>query len=102
MHDKLFEAALALARPRYWAAVEFDEAAKVPSIPNDVEPDVRFAAQGAARQHSVHDTVTKTFQRQCRLPLRAPRVKYPDGSVQRVKLRFSGRLAGFSRSCSRC
>jgi hypothetical protein len=37
MHDKLFEAALGIARPWYVAGVEFDEAAKVLSVRIDFE-----------------------------------------------------------------
>jgi transposase len=102
MHDKLFEAALGIARPWYVAGVKFDEAAKVLSVRIDFEPGTRFPAEGAAGEHPVHDTVTKTyrhlnfFQHECQLLVRTPRVKLPDGSVQLLKPPFAGRLSGFT------
>jgi transposase len=102
MHDRLFEAALGIARPWYVAGVEFDEAAKVLSVRIDFESGTRFAADGAAGVHPVHDTVTKTyrhlnfFQHECHLLVRTPRVKLPNGSVQLIKPPFAGRLAGFT------
>ncbi len=102
MHDKLFEAALGIARPWYVAGVEFDEAAKVLSVRIDFEPGTRFTAEGAAGEHPVHDTLTKTyrhlnfFQHECHLLVRTPRVKLPDGSVQLIKPPFAGRLSGFT------
>ena len=102
MHDRLFEAALGIARPWYVAGVEFDEAAKVLSVRIDFESGTRFAADGAAGVHPVHDTVTKTyrhlnfFQHECHLLVRTPRVKLPSGSVQLIKPPFAGRLAGFT------
>jgi hypothetical protein len=50
----------------------------------------------------VHDTVTKTyrhlnsFQHECHLLVRTPRVKLPGGSVQLIKPPFAGRLSGFT------
>lgn len=102
MHDKLFEAALGIARPWYVAGVDFDERTKVLSVRIDFEPGTRFAAEGAAGEHPVHDTVTKTFrhlnffQHECHLLVRTPRVKLPDGSVELVKPPFAGRLSGFT------
>jgi transposase len=102
MHDKLFEAALGIARPWYVAGVDFDESAKVLSVRIDFETGSRFAAEGVAGEHPVHDTVTKTyrhlnfFQHECHLLVRTPRVKLPDGSVQLVKPPFAGRLSGFT------
>lgn len=102
MHDKLFEAALGITRPWHVAGVEFDESAKVLSVRIDFEPGSRFAAEGVAGEHPVHDTVTKTyrhlnfFQHECHLLVRTPRVKLPDGSVQLIKPPFAGRLSGFT------
>ena len=102
MHDKLFEAALGITRPWYVAGVEFDESTKVLSVRVDFEPGSRFASEGMAGEHPVHDTVTKTyrhlnfFQHECHLLVRTPRVKLPDGSVQLVKPPFGGRLSGFT------
>jgi len=102
MHDKLFEAALGIARPWYVAGVDFNEKAKVLSVRIDFEPGTRFAAEGASGEHPVHDTVTKTyrhlnfFQHECHLLARTPRVKLPDGSVELVKPPFAGRLSGFT------
>lgn len=102
MHDKLFEAALGIARPWYVAGVDFDEKTRVLSVRIDFEPGTRFAAEGAPGEHPVHDTVTKTFrhlnffQHECHLLVRTPRVKLPDGSVELVKPPFAGRLSGFT------
>ena len=102
MHDKLFEAALGITRPWYVAGVGFDEMTKVLSVRVDFEPGSRFASEGMAGEHPVHDTVTKTyrhlnfFQHECHLLVRTPRVKLPDGSVQQVKPPFGGRLSGFT------
>jgi len=102
MHDKLFEAALGIARPWYVVGVDFDEKTRVLSVRIDFESGTRFAAEGAAGEHPVHDTVTKTFrhlnffQHECHLLVRTPRVKLPDGSVELVKPPFAGRLSGFT------
>jgi len=62
----------------------------------------RFAVEGVAGEHPVHDTVTKTyrhlnfFQHECLLEVRTPRVKLLDGSVRLVTPVFAGRLSGFT------
>ena len=50
----------------------------------------------------MHDTVPKTyrhlnsFQHECHLQVRAPRLKLPNGSVHLVEPDFAGRLTGFT------
>jgi transposase len=102
MHDRLFEAALGIARPWLVAGVGFDEASKVLTVGIDFTAGSRFAAEGAQGVHPVHDTVTQTyrhlnfFQHECVLEVRTPRVKLPDGSVHLVKPPFAGKLSGFT------
>lgn len=102
MHERLFEAALGIAPPWFVAGVRFDETSKVLTVGVDFAVGTRFAADGAAGDHPVHDTITKTyrhlnfFQHECVLEVRTPRVKLPDGSVQLVKPPFAGKLSGFT------
>jgi transposase len=102
VHDKLFEAALGIAPPWYVAGVAFDEAAKVLTISIDFKTGSRFALEGEAGEHPVHDTQTKRyrhlnfFQHECLLEVRTPRVRLPDGAVRLVTPPFAGRLAGFT------
>jgi hypothetical protein len=62
MHDRLFEAALGIAPPWFVASVRFDEASKVLTVCIDFKAGSRFAVEGAAGEHPVHDTVTKTYR----------------------------------------
>ena len=102
MTAKLFESALGIAAPWSVVAVEFDEAAKVLTVLIDFEPGSRFAIGGHEGVHPVHDTVTKAyrhlnfFQHECRLQVRTPRVKLPNGSLRLVEPDFAGRLSGFT------
>lgn len=102
MSAKLFEAALGIGTPWSVKSVEFDEAAKLLTVLVDFAPGSRFAISGHEGVHPVHDTVTKTyrhlnfFQHDCRLQVRTPRVKLPNGSVRLVEPDFAGRLAGFT------
>ncbi len=102
MTAKLFEVALGITAPWTVATVEFDEAAKVLTVLIDFEPGSRFAIGGHEGVHPVHDTVTKAyrhlnfFQHECRLQVRTPRVKLPNGSVRLVEPDFAGRLSGFT------
>ena len=102
MHDRLFEAALGIAPPWFVAGVRFDEASKVLTVGIDFAAGSRFGVDGAAGEHPVHDTVTKTyrhlnfFQHECELQVRTPRVKLPDDSVHLVKPPFAGKLSGFT------
>src|SRR5450756_822947 len=81
MTAKVFEAALGISAPWSVGAVEFDEAAKVLTVPVDFKPGTRFKVSGHEGLHSVHDTVVKTyrhlnfFQHECHLQVRTPRVK---------------------------
>ena len=102
MTAKLFEAALGISAPWAVGAVEFDEAAKLLTVPVDFEPGTRFKVSGHEGLHPVHDTVVKTyrhlnfFQHECHLQVRTPRVKLPNGSVRLVEPDFAGRLSGFT------
>jgi transposase len=102
MHDKLFETALGIKAPWFVKTVEFDEAARVLTVLIDFARGSRFAVVGDTGEHPVHDTVTKTyrhlnfFQHECRLQVRTPRVKLPDGRVILVAPEFAGRLSGFT------
>jgi len=102
MTAKLFEAALGISAPWSVGAVEFDEAAKLLTVPVDFKPGTRFKVSGHEGLHPVHDTVVKTyrhlnfFQHECHLQVRTPRVKLPNGSVRLVEPDFAGRLSGFT------
>lgn len=102
MTAKLFEAALGISAPWAVGAVEFDEAAKLLTVPVDFKPGTRFKVSGHEGLHPVHDTVVKTyrhlnfFQHECHLQVRTPRVKLPNGSVRLVEPDFAGRLSGFT------
>ena len=60
MHDRLFEAALGITPPWFVAGVSFDEPSRVLTVGIDFTAGGRFAVQGVAAEHPVHDTVTKT------------------------------------------
>lgn len=102
MTAKVFEAALGIAEPWAVAGVEFDELAKTLTVVIDFKRGSRFEVSGHAGRHPVHDTVTKTyrhlnfFQHECRLQVRTPRVKLPNGSVRLIEPDFAGRLSGFT------
>jgi transposase len=102
MTAKVFEAALGIADPWSVASVDFEESAKVLTVLIDFEPGSRFAISGHQGEHSVHDTVVKSyrhmnfFQHECVLQVRTPRVKLPNGSVRQVEPDFAGRLSGFT------
>ncbi|MCI1191794.1 ISL3 family transposase [Calidifontimicrobium sp. SYSU G02091] len=102
MHDRLFEAALGIAAPWFVAGVRFDEASKVLTVGVDFAVGSRFAVEGVAGEHPVHDTLIKTwrhlnfFQHECLLEVRTPRVKLPDGRVVLVKPPLAGKLSGFT------
>ena len=102
MTAKVFEAALGISAPWSVASVDFDESAKLLTMLIDFKPGSRFAVPGHDGVHPVHDTVTKTyrhlnfFQHECRLQVRTPRVKLPNGSVRLVEPHFAGRLSGFT------
>ena len=102
MTAKVFEAALGISAPWSVASVDFDESAKLLTMLIDFKPGSRFAVSGHDGVHPVHDTVIKTyrhlnfFQHECRLQVRMPRVKLPNGSVRSVEPDFAGRLFGFT------
>jgi transposase len=102
MSTQLFESALGIKAPWSVRSVEFDEAAKRLTVQIDFEPGTRFAVSGHAGEHSVHDTVTKTyrhlnfFQHECHLQVRVPRVRLPHGAVRQIDPDFAGRLSGFT------
>jgi transposase len=102
MTAKLFEAALGIASPWYINGVEFDVEKKTLAIHVDFVAGSRFAVPGALGAHPAHDTVTKSyrhlnfFQHECRLEVRVPRVRLPDGGIRQVEPDWAGRLAGFT------
>jgi transposase len=102
MHDELFEAALGVQVPWAVSSVNFDEATKVLTVDIDFKRGSRFAVPGHEGVHPVHDTVVKEyrhlnfFQHECKLRVRMPRVKLPDGSVRLQEPEFAGRLSGFT------
>ncbi len=102
MTAKVFEAALGISAPWSVASVDFDESAKLLTMLIDFKPGSRFAVSSHDGVHPVHDTVIKTyrhlnfFQHECRLQVRMPRVKLPNGSVRSVEPDFAGRLSGFT------
>ena len=102
MTEKLFEAALGIEVPWFVSEVKFDPAARSLTIQIDFGVGSRFAVEGLAGQHPVHDTVTKRyrhlnfFQHECHLIVRTPRVKLPEGGVRLVQPGWAGRLAGFT------
>ena len=87
VQNKLFEAALGIAKPWYVNGVDFDAAKKTLTISVDFVAGTRFPAAGVAGVHPVHDTQIKRlrhlnfFQHECFLEVRTPRVKLPDGRV---------------------
>lgn len=102
MTAKLFEAALGIASPWYVKGVEFDAAKKTLIIAVDFVAGSRFAVPGVDGAHPAHDTVAKRyrhlnfFQHECRLEVRVPRVRLPEGGIRQVEPDWAGRLAGFT------
>lgn len=102
MSTQLFESALGIKAPWSVKSVDFDEEAKRLTVLIDFEAGTRFAVNGHAGEHPVHDTVTKTyrhlnfFQHECHLQVRVPRVRLPHGAVRQVDPDFAGRLKGFT------
>lgn len=102
MTAKIFEAALGITSPWYINGVDFDSAGKLLTIKVDFVAGSRFAAPGVDGVHPAHDTVTKSyrhlnfFQHECRLEVRVPRVRLPDGGIRQVEPDWAGRLAGFT------
>jgi transposase len=102
VQNKLFEAALGIAKPWYVKGVDFDAAKKTLTISVDFVAGTRFPAAGVAGVHPVHDTQIKRlrhlnfFQHECFLEVRTPRVKLPDGRVIRFEPDWFGKLAGFT------
>src|SRR3984885_80115 len=102
VQNKLFEAALGIAKPWYVNGVDFDAAKKNLTISVDFVAGTRFPAAGVAGVHPVHDTQIKRlrhlnfFQHECFLEVRTPRVKLPDGRVIQFEPDWFGKLAGFT------
>ena len=100
--ERIFEAALSIGSPWYIAGMNFEPSQRKLRIRVDFEVGSRFAVPGAAGEHPVHDTVSKTyrhlnfFQHECELEVRVPRVKLPDGSVCQVSPPWAGKLSGFT------
>jgi transposase len=102
VQNKLFEAALGIAKPWYVNGVDFDPTEKTLTISVDFVAGTRFPAAGVAGVHPVHDTQIKRlrhlnfFQHECFLEVRTPRVKLPDGRVIQFEPDWFGKLAGFT------
>jgi transposase len=102
MQNKLFEAALGIAKPWHVRGIDFDAAHKTLTISVDFAAGSRFAAPGVAGEHPVYDTQIKRlrhlnfFQHECFLEVRTPRVKLPDGRVVLINPDWFGKLAGFT------
>jgi transposase len=102
MQNKLFEAALGIAKPWHVSGVTFDAAKKTLTVGVDFAVGTRFAAPGVAGEHPVHDTKIKRlrhlnfFQHECFLEVRTPRVKLPDGRVLLIEPDWFGKLPGFT------
>jgi transposase len=102
MSNKVFEAALGIVSPWYINGIDFDANGKLLTISVDFVAGTRFTVLGVEGMHAVHDTVTKSyrhlnfFQHECRLEVRVPRVRLPDGGIRQVEPDWAGRLAGFT------
>ena len=102
VQNKLFEAALGIAKPWYVNGVDFDPTKKTLTISVDFVAGTRFPVAGVAGVHPVHDTQIKRlrhlnfFQHECFLEVRTPRVKLPDGRVIQFEPDWFGKLAGFT------
>jgi hypothetical protein len=79
MHDRSFEAALGITPPWFVAGVSLDAPSRLLAVGIDCTAGSRFAVQGVAGVHPVHDTIVKTdrhlnfFRRACVLEVRTPR-----------------------------
>jgi transposase len=62
MHGRLFVAALGIAPPWFVAGVRFDAPSRVLTVRIYFAAGSRFAVEGVAGEHPVHDTVTKTWR----------------------------------------
>ena len=97
--EQLFEAALGVDAPWYVKESCFDAEAKTLTICVDFRAGSRFSHPEVAGEHPVHDTQAKryrhlnSFQHECFLTVRVPRVKLPDGSFRKVlTTRGDGRI----------
>jgi transposase len=102
MTNQLFEAALGIMSPWFVEAVDFDAGQRQLTVRVDFAPGTRFAHPKVSGEHPVHDTQIKRlrhlnfFQHECRLEVRVPRVRLPDGKVALVELDWVGKLSGFT------
>lgn len=102
MSAKRFEAALGIGTPWSVKSLEFDEAAKLLTVPIGFAPGSRFAIARHEGVHPVHDTVTKRYrhlnfyQHECCWHVRTPRAK----AAQRVCA--PGRAGLRGASCGLC
>ena len=100
--EKIFEAALGISSPWFIAGMNFQPSQRKLKIRVDFEVGSRFAVSGQAGEHSVHETVTKTyrqlnfFQHECELEVQVPWVKLPDGKVMQITPPWGGKLSGFT------
>jgi transposase len=102
MTNQLFEAALGIKSPWFVQAVDFDAGQRQLTVRVDFAPGTRFAHPKVSGEHPVHDTQIKRlrhlnfFQHECRLEVRVPRVRLPDGKVALVEPDWVGKLSGFT------
>ena len=100
--EKILEAALGISSPWFIAGMSCEPNQRTINIRVDFEVRSRFAAPGQTGEHLVHDTVTKndrhlnSFQHECVLEVRLPRVKLPNGSVRQISPPWAGKLCGFT------
>lgn len=103
MVEDLFEKALGIADPWYISDVEFDAEGRNLILHIDFKRGARFGVAGIEGEHPVHDTVKKTyrhmnfFQYACKLKVRVPRVRLPEGGgVRQIDPPWAGCLSGFT------
>lgn len=102
MVENLFEAALGIVAPWHVSSLNFDPNGEGLTINVDFKRGSHFPIPGVEGEHPVHDTIQKSyrhlnfFQYTCKLVVRVPRVRIPDGSVRLVDPEWSGNLSGFT------
>jgi len=114
--EQIFATALNISDPWYVTGLRLDVKeekvrkagkAEIPktgrlNVRIDFHQGTRFAIDGIAGEHPVHDTVSRTyrhmnfFQFDCFFDVRVPRVKLPDGSVRQVTPPWAGKLSGLT------
>ena len=96
------QSAVRVSSPWFIAEMGFDEPPRRLSIRVNFQFGSRFTVPGQSGEHSVHDTVAKTYlhvnllQLQCNLKVRVPRVYVPEGTVVQASRPWAGKVPGFS------